>query len=324
MAVVRTVLGDISPDSLGNCQTHEHIICDQRKAPFAQIIDRARSVKKTYMILTDEERAIEELKKYRAAGGSAVVDVTTHGWGRDPEAMARISRASGVHIVATGGFYTEPHIPTFAEERSIGELVEWIISEFETGMDGTDIKVGLIKSGIYHGRIENLERKCLRAVARASLETGLAITTHTSGARRYEVPGGNLGMYHLEVLLQEGVSPHRLINGHVDERPDIGFLSELCEMGCYIQFDVIGKEHWLLDATRVDLLKELIARGYLDHILMGTDRCRQHELYEELGGKGYTHLLETFVPMMKEGGIAEGDIWTMLSENPVRALGVEA
>ncbi len=323
MGVVRTVLGDIAPESLGVCQTHEHIICDQRMAPFANIIDKARSVKKTYMILTDEERAIEELQKYGEAGGDAVVDVTTHGWGRNPEAMARISRESGVHIVATGGFYTEPHIPTFAEEKSVSDLVRWIVSEFEDGVGDTGIKIGLLKSGIYHGRIENLERKCLRAVARASLETGLSITTHTSGARRYEVPGGNLGKYHLEVLLEEGVSPTSLINGHVDERPDLGYLSELCDMGCYIQFDVIGKEHWLLDETRVDLLKELISRGYLTHILMGTDRCRQHELYREMGGKGYTHLLDSFVPLMKEGGIATGDIEVMLKENPARALTVQ-
>ncbi|MFP4200211.1 MAG: phosphotriesterase [Clostridia bacterium] len=323
MTKIRTVLGDIAPEELGTCQTHEHVICDQRMAPFGRIIDKARSVKKTYMILTDEDRAVEELEKYREAGGDAVVDVTTLGWGRNPEAMARVSKRSGVHIVATGGFYTEPHIPTFAEEKSIGEMVEWIVSEFEDGMDGTDIKIGLLKSGIYHGRIEGLERKCLRAVARGSLETGLAITTHTSGARRYEVPGGNLGRYHLEVLLEEGVSPTRLINGHTDERPDLGYLSELCDLGCFIQFDVIGKEHWLLDETRVDLLSELISRGYLEHILMGTDRCRQHELYPELGGRGYTHLLENFVPLMKAGGISEREIEVMLVENPVRALGVD-
>ncbi len=323
MAIVRTVLGDVAPEALGVCQTHEHIICDQRMAPFANIIDKARSVKKTYMILTDEDRAIEELEKYREAGGSAVVDVTTHGWGRNPEALARISRESGVQIVATGGFYTEPHIPTFAEEWSIDQLSDWIVSEFEEGMEGTGVKIGLLKSGIYHGRIENLERKCLRAVARASLRTGLAITTHTSGARRYEVPGGNLGKYHLEVLLEEGVAPGRLINGHTDERPDLGFLSELCELGCFIQFDVIGKEHWLLDETRVDLLRELISRGYIQHILMGTDRCRQHELYREMGGMGYTHLLENFVPLMEAGGIGKGEIEVMLAENPGRALAVE-
>ena len=312
LSVVRTVLGDVAPEALGLCQTHEHITCDQRVS----------RIPNDNMVLVDEEKLTRELNRYYAAGGRAMVDVTTGDWGRNPERQARLSHATGVHIIATGGFYIEPHMPQLVWDWPIPRIVDWMLEEFHEGMDGTDIRIGLLKSGIAAGRIEGIERKGLRAVARAALETGLAITTHTSGSRRQEVPGGNLAAYHLEVLLEEGVSPTQLINGHTDERPDIGFLSELCELGCYIQFDVLGKTHWLLDETRVDLLKELIRRGHVGHILLGTDRCTQDELYPELGGLGYVYLLESFRPLMIKMGLEEKDIHQMLAVNPGNALGV--
>ena len=61
-----------------------------------------------------------------------------------------------------------------------------------------------------------------------------------------EVPGGTVGVHQLEILKGEGVDPTRLIVGHVDERPDIDVPTSLADEGCFIQFDVIGKEHYLL------------------------------------------------------------------------------
>ena len=320
MGFIRTVLGDLAPEDLGYCQTHEHIMCDSNLAPFGWIQSTYADLGSGGMVLDDADRAHVEVQRYSDAGGCALVDVTTFGWGRDHTVQASIARTTGVHIIATGGFYTEPHMPRFVETRSIPELAAWIVGEFEQGIDGTDVRIGLLKSGIHHARIAGLELKGLHAVARASLETGLAITTHTSGGRKFEVKGGNLGKHHLRVLLEAGVDPSRLIVGHTDQRVDTAFLSELCSMGCYVQFDVVGKEHWMLDETRIDLLIDLINLGHVDRVLLGTDRCRKTELYQELGGVGYRHLLEDFIPRMRTRGIAQVDIDMMSIENPARAL----
>ncbi len=320
MGAIHTVLGDIVPDQLGYCQTHEHVICDQRLAPHSAMISRSRRVEDSYMILDSVEDAVDELSAYYDAGGRALVEVTTYGWGRDPEALAEISRRTGVHIVMTTGFYTEPHMPLRATEWSITELANWITEEITEGAMGTGIKAGMIKSGVYAGRIEGLELKGLHAVARAQRATGAPITTHTSGARRYEVPGGNLGKHHLRILLEEGADPRKFIAGHTDERPDIGFLSEIASMGSYVQFDVIGKLHWLRDETRVDLMKELFRRGHGDRILVGTDRCRKAELHKHLGGLGYTHIFDSFLDTMRAGGMSEEQITAITVENPARVL----
>jgi phosphotriesterase-related protein len=323
LRVIRTVLGDIKPEELGFCHTHEHMTCDQRVAQIREMFDTTRRWDSSAMILDEPERTLEEIKRFRAHGGSAMVEVTTSAWGRNLDTLARFSRESGVHIVATGGFYTEPHMPREAETMPIPDIADWIVSEVMEGVGPDRIRVGLIKSGIYHGRIAGLELKGLRAVARAQMRTGVAITTHTSGARRHEVRGGNMGAQHLRTLFEEGVDPHRFIVGHTDERPDIEFLSWLCSLGCYVQFDVIGKSHWLLNQTRFELLKELVKRGFRSHILLGTDRCHKPEFYRELGGAGYTLILDEFVPMALEDGLTQEDLDAFLIKNPANALAIE-
>jgi len=314
--MVHTVTGPVAPDELGATHTHEHVLCDQRLCP------RARSDYRhgDFMVLDDADRAVEELRRFYDAGGRAVVEVTSSGWGRDVKGLRNISERSGVRIVAMAGYYTEPCIPLDVDERSISELASELIEELTGGVEGTGIRAGILKSGIHYARIERVELKSLRAVARAALETGASITTHTAGGRRYEVRTGNHGRQHLRLLREEGVAPEQLIVGHVDERPDVNVLSELAELGCYIQFDVLAKEHWLLDETRAQLIKELIDRGHVQRLLVGTDRCRKKELYRELGGHGYTYTFDVFIDMLKGVGVTNTEVETMMVENPGRAL----
>ena len=320
MPRIQTVLGSIAPGDLGVCQTHEHIICDQRLGPRGDLYANTREVESTYMILDDHDHAAEELGAYRQLGGRAVVEVTTSGWGRDVQGLAELSRRTGVAVVACGGFYVEPCLPSVVDTWGLDRLTDSLVSEVTEGVDDTGIRVGVLKSGIYRSRIEGPEEKALRAVARASARTGAAITTHTTGSRRYEIPGGNMGREHLRILAQEGISGDRLIVGHVDERPDINYLHSLACEGCYIQFDTIGKLRWMRDETRAALIKELVARGHHDRILLGTDRCRRAELYREMGGLGYTYIFESFIDTMQDIGITRGEIDHILVDNPARAL----
>lgn len=321
MGVIQTVCGEISPDELGFCHTHEHVWCDIRLSERDHIRSSVSKGHEGSMIYDEKQRMLEELKAYHEMGGRALVDVTTHHWRPDTATVRQLSELSGVHIVITGGFYTEPSIPKWVDTMSIRQITDTLIAELVDGEPEHGVKVGLYKSGIWRGRIEGPELKALRAVARAVQETGAAMTTHTSGSRRYEISGGNMGPSHLKIFKEEGTAAHRLIVGHVDERPDVNVLSSLAEEGCYIQFDVIGKLHWLLDETRALLIKEMKSRGHLDRILLGTDRCRKTELYRELGGVGYTYLFEHFFGILKKhGGITDSEISMIMEENPARAL----
>ncbi|MFO7941414.1 MAG: hypothetical protein R6U92_02015 [Bacillota bacterium] len=333
MPKIRTVLGDIDRAKLGHCQTHEHVLCDESLATRPELTSSTRSAGKpgesmgdlpkamTRMILDDEERALELLEAYRAAGGGAIAEMTTDGWGRDPQGLARLSEKSGVHIIMSTGFYTEPYIPRFAYQRSIADLAELMVAEIESGVGGSGVCAGVIKSAIYAGRIEGIELKCLRAVALAQRETGAPVTSHTTGSRRSEVPGGSLALDHLEVLEEEGANPERFIAGHTDAvGVDIEHLSMVAGRGAYVQFDLLGKLGGIEDVTRVDLILELFDRGFGDRILLGTDRCRRPELYPELGGEGYNYVLNSFVDQLRHRGLGEEEIRMMTLNNPARIL----
>jgi len=128
-----------------------------------------------------------------------------------------------------------------------------------------------------------------------------------------------VGVKQLEILKAEGVDPGRFIVGHVDERPDIDVLSALAEEGCFIQFDVISKEHWLLDATRAELVAAMIGRGYVHHLLLSHDCNRDYEMRYG-GGEGYCHIFASCLPRLREHGVTEEDIQTMMVANPARAF----
>lgn len=315
---VLTVLGPIPASALGFCLPHEHIWCDQHLAPRRELFGVTRSTS-NYMRLNNEERMLGELLAYRSAGGSSIVEVTCDGWGRDPDVLARLSDASGVHIIATAGFYIEPCMPPFVAEWPVERLADHITREILEGVGGSGRRCGVLKSAIHRARVEGLELKGLRAVAIAQKRTGVAITTHTTGARRQEVPGGTVGVEQLAILKAEGVDPARLIVGHVDERPDIDVLSNLASEGCFIQFDVIDKEHWLLDQTRAELVQALIARGFVRHLLLSHDRNRDHEMRYG-GGTGYCHLFERFLPRLRALGVTDDQIHTITVGNPARAF----
>ncbi len=47
---------------------------------------------------------------------------------------------------------------------------------------------------------------------------------------------------------------------------------------------------------------------------------RNHSHLKYTGGKGYGYLLETFVPLLKERGVTDEQIYQMMVVNPVRAF----
>lgn len=318
--MIETVLGSIQASDLGFCLPHEHVWCDQRLAPRPELFGATRSTD-SYMRLDNFDFVLSELVAFREAGGSAIVEVTCDGWGRDLDVLARLSEASGVHIIATAGFYIEPCMPSHVAEWSVEQLADHLCREIEVGVDNTGHRCGVLKSAVHRARAEGLEYKGLLAVAIAQKRTGAVITSHTTGARRQEVPGGTVGVHQLEILKSEGVSPARFIVGHVDERPDIDVLSALADEGCFIQFDVIGKEHWLLDTTRAEILAAMINRGYLDSLLMSHDRNRDHEMRYG-GNTGYCHVFERFFPLLRQLGVTDGQIHHMTVNNPARAFAI--
>ena len=52
----------------------------------------------------DEDAAVAELERFRRAGGSAIVEMTTADYGRNATGLRRVSQRSGIHVVCATGY----------------------------------------------------------------------------------------------------------------------------------------------------------------------------------------------------------------------------
>ena len=135
---------------------------------------------------------VDEVGKFRAAGGGAIVDATTAQIGRDPHALARISRESGVHVVMGAGYYVAAVHPEDMGERSVDDLAREIIADVAEGVDGSGIRAGIIGEVGCTWPLATTERKSLLAAAVAQRETGAAILVHPG--RHPDAPSGDTGV----------------------------------------------------------------------------------------------------------------------------------
>ena len=67
------------------------------------------------------------------------------------------------------------------------------------------------------------------------------------------------------------------------------------------------------------LVLGLIEAGAADHVLLSQDVGQAQELRSR-GGRGYTYLVESFLPALRDAGVGEEAIELMTVENPRRWL----
>ena len=265
------------------------------------------------MPTTDEVQITEEIRLYGQAGGGTLVDPTLEHIGRLPEAMRRVSEATGVHVVMGTGFYREPYYPEFVNKLPTQDIADYIIDEIENGVGDTGIKPGIIgEIGIDKRWVQGVEERVLRAAARAQVATGLAITTHTPTYMSLEF---------LKIFQEEGVEPDRVVFGHLDNTLEMHELERVAATGAYIEFDLIGIDFINSDKRRAEFLAELVRLGHQDRLLVSQDMCSRSR-FKTNGGHGYQHLIDNFLPMLREEGVDEEAIHAMTHLNPARVLAV--
>lgn len=302
MGKVRTVLGDIESTELGFTYSHEHLWTD----PPAMQKDRD-------LELTDYEASVSELWRFERAGGQALVDATTLDYGRNAGQMVRMSKETGVHVVATSGFNKHIYFPNWVQSLTIEEITQKLVRDITLGMDGTEAKAGFLKAGSWDQLIHPLEEKVTRAVARAQHETGAPIWMHTEA--------GTMGEELLTLLEEENIDLTKVAIGHSDRNADPYYHLALANRGAYVQFDGCSKIKYYPDNIRVELIKNMINNGFTKQLLISADMGRQSYLHAYGGGPGFEYLLKKFIPRLKKEGVSEEDIHTIFVENPAQWLG---
>lgn len=304
--IIRTVLGDINPESTKFNLPHEHLITFPPMRTRSDIDYRLQSV----------EKVIEEVNNYKKAGGTILADLTTDGYGRDVKALRKISKETGVHVVATTGYIMQSLFPNNAFNSTLDELVVLFSADITQGMDGTDIKAGWVKCGTSNDKMYPTEEKVMRAAARTHHKTGVSVTTHTIG--------GTMAFTQIDVLFSEDVPPDRISIGHIDRHSlNIGYLKMIAKKGVYLAFDQIGKTKYAPDSLRIDMIKQLIEDGHVKQILLADDNGRQSYYRSYGGGPGMDYIPLKFVPLMKKAGISDKDIDQMTVINPRNFMSFE-
>jgi phosphotriesterase-related protein len=302
MPIIRTVLGDIAPDALGLCLPHEHIY-GQPPPEYAE----------PDLMINDEALGIAEMQAFHAAGGRAIVEMTTPDYGRDAGALQRISRASGVHIIAATGHNKEKFSAPWLTD-SVETLSERFVREVTEGMDGTDARAGVIKASSTLNEISPLAEKLFRAAALAHHRTGAPISTHTEA--------GTMALEQVALLMAESVVPRAIIIGHVDRRLEVDYHLRLAATGVYLSYDQVGKAKYYPDAERAEVIRTLIEAGHGAQILLAGDTARRSG-WKLNGGRGFAYIPQVFTGLLRERGISEAQMDALLRGNPARALAFE-
>lgn len=316
---VQTVLGPIESGDVGFTLPHEHI--------YARLWDNAVVATagwgETFGAIPMPEQVLrEEVQAFKDLGGRTIVDLSLPAIGRAPEKLRSMSSAAGINVVMGCGWYREPwYQPDDAiDRRTTDQLAEILIGECERGVGSGEVRPGIIgEIGANTGWVTAQEERVHRAAARASLATGLAITTHSSWSP--------VGLQQLKIFVEEGVDPRRVIIGHCDSWLDSGYYFAILEQGACVQFDalgqwIIGKDDQKYEAEMIKILVQMHERGFTHQILLSHDVFAAPQ-FRHFGGAGFTYIFETFIPKLREAGVSEEAIRTITVDNPTRLLTVE-
>lgn len=250
----------------------------------------------------------QEMKDLRALGVSTIIEMTNRYMGRNPQFMLDLMRDTGINVMACTGYYQDAFFPEHVAARSVEQLAQEMVDEIVIGIDGTELKAGIIAEiGSSEGVITPLEEKVFIAAARAHIETGRPISTHTSFS--------TMGLEQLVLLQAHGVDLSRVTVGHCDLKDNLDNILRMIDLGAYVQFDTIGKNNYYPDEKRIGMLHELRNRGLLNRVMLSMDITRRSHLKAN-GGNGYDYLLTTFIPQLRQSGFSQADVDTMLRDNP--------
>jgi phosphotriesterase-related protein len=313
--MVETVRGQVPVDQLGTVLMHEHVFVLNEE------------IRRNYPEFWDEEErvadAIERLRELASRGVDTIVDPTVIGLGRDVERVARINAEVDLNIITATGLYTYDSVPFFFRLHGPGTLlggdevmVRMFVKDITEGIADTGIKAAFLKCAIEEELTPGVER-VLNAVAEAHVQTGAPITVHTS-------PGHRTGLVAQEVLRRNGVDLGRVVIGHSGDTTDTDYLRELIDNGSYIGMDRFGLDALLPTDERVATIAELAGGGLADRMVLAHDASCHNSWFptgvieQALPHWHYTHIHDVVLPALREAGVTEEQLTTMLVDNPRR------
>jgi phosphotriesterase-related protein len=308
-AVIRTLLKDVSPDTLGNAATlfHEHLSFEWARVRGPNARGNLTGPAK------DATPIVEQLNVAATEGVGCIVDAGTTDVGRDVAFLKQIAAQTKIHIVACGGLYMErtypPDVATKSEDQIAGDLVR----EARASGYGAFGEIGETPDA----PMSVVERKVFRAVGKAHVQTNLPVYTHNAYGTGPNVPR-DAGLRQLDVLESAGVKPEHIAIGHsccLDD-PAADVIKQVAKRGAFVGFDrVTGGA--VPDDKKVQMILAFLEAGYADRLLLSAD---YNFTARSAARPGYGSTLTVFVPKLRQAGVREETIRRITIDNPRRFL----
>ena len=316
MPTVETVNGSMDVEELGRTLIHEHFQTTDEGArtQFPHLYDEE----------AEWEAAIADASAVRSHGIATVVEPSALFLNRDAAFSKRVADESGLNVVLATGIYTYDHLPQVFLNRNEDQLAEVFLHEIEHGIQGTAIKPAFIKCAADEpGVTPNIE-KVHRAVARASMQTGLPIMAHSR-------PASGTGPEQMRIFSEEGVEPGKVQVAHTGDTDDLDYIERLLETGCWIGMDRYGLDIFLPTEPRNATVLALLERGYADRMFLSQDYCSTIDWFplevqeylkaQEVPKWSMTYLFEEVIPELEQRGMTKEQLDQMMVDNPKRWLG---
>src|SRR5579872_5787258 len=315
MPTVQAVRGPVEVSDLGPTLMHEHI--------FVLSPEIMQNFPEDW---GDEERRIEDavtrMNQLAASGVGTVVDLTVIGLGRYIPRIQAVAARTGIHIIAATGIYTYNDIPFYFHFRGPGTalggpeiMVDMFVRDIERGIAETGVRAGILKCATDTPGVTKGVERVLRAVAQAHRQTGVPISTHTHAVSRR-------GLEQQKIFREEGVDLTRVVIGHSGDTTDIDYLEELIAGGSYLGMDRFGIDTILPFEDRVNTVARLCERGHAGKMVLSHDAAcfndwlPERDLPAVLPRWNFLHIHNDVIPALKQKGVTDEQIHTMMVENP--------
>ncbi len=317
MSKLSTARGAIETSDLGVTLMHEHV--------FMMTTEIAENYPEAW---GDEERrvtdAVDRLNELKSRGVDTVVDLTVIGLGRYIPRIQRVAAATDLNIIVATGLYTYNDVPFRFHFQGPGTLLdgpeimtEMFVRDIREGIADTGVRAAILKCATDEPGVTPGVERVLRAVAAAHRETGVPISTHThAGLRR--------GLEQQRIFAEEGVDLSRVVIGHSGDSTDLDYLEELIAQGSYLGMDRFGIDSILPFEQRVDTVARMCERGHAEKMVLSHDAsCYFDALPEDvvpvvMPNWHYLHIHNDVIPALKQRGVTDEQLHTMLVDNPRR------
>lgn len=315
MAQVQTATGPVDSADLGRTLVHEHVFVlgEEYRVNYEAWDEEAQVA-----------RAQQELQGLKELGIDTILDPTVLGLGRYIPRIQRVAEGTDLQIVVATGLYTYNEIPFQFHYTGPGlmfdvpePLVELFVRDLTEGIADTGVRAAFLKCAIEEQGLTPGVERVMRAVGEASVRTGAPITVHTN-------PHTESGLVAQRVLAETGADLTKVVIGHSGDSTDLDYLMRLADAGSLLGMDRFGLDVLLPFEQRVDTVAELVRRGYADRVVLAHDAACFIDWFDPEAKAqavpkwNYRHISEDVLPALRERGVSDADIDTMLAANPRR------